>query len=266
MDAGLTWSEAMSWTHQVRGVIAEDHFSTSIDVGDHVARLVMRRCHQVAQKYGIDRPWIVDVGAGSGRLLGQLLALGFPADRLLGVDVRPAPDLPVHWIQGVAPRCLPQVDGPVFAHEFLDDIPADVVRDGRVWRTDGAPGPPASPEQLQWAQQWGNGVCGLTRDEAWQQIVDRVVVGEAIAVDFSAGDPVGHRRGRRGAWGADICAGVDFRSLRARTGGRVVPQHRLFTDHAVLGDRAGLGAFLWLTVTRPRRWVANPSASVTPAG
>ncbi len=266
MDAGLTWSEAMSWTHQERGVIAEEHFSTSIDVGAQVARLVMRRCQEVAEECGIDRPWIVDIGAGSGRLLGQLLALGFPADRLLGVDVRPAPDLPVRWIQGVAPACLPPVHGLAFAHEFLDDIPADVVRDGRILGTDGAPGPSASPEQLAWVQQWGDGVCGLTRDEAWRQIVDRVVVGEAIAVDFSGGDPVGHRRGRRGAWGADICAGVDFRSLRARTGGRVVPQHRLFPDHPVLGDPAGLGGFLWLTVTRPPGRADNPSPSPTTAG
>lgn len=266
MDAGLTWSQAMRWTHQERGVIAEEHFSTSIDVGDQVARLVLRRCQGVADQFGIDRPWIVDVGAGSGRLLAQLLALGFPADRLLGVDVRPAPDLPVHWIQGVAPDCLPPVRGLVFAHEFLDDVPADVVRDGRVVRVDGEPGPPATAAQVAWTRTWGDGVCGLSRDDAWQQIVDRVVVGQAIAVDFTGGLPVGHRHGRRGVWGADVCAGVDFRSLRARTGGRVVPQHRLFPDHAVLGDRSGLGSFLWLTVTRPAVGAPNPSASATPAG
>lgn len=247
MDAGVAgWAELMRRTHQEKGVVAEEHFATSIDVGDHVARFVLQRCREVAQRYGIRRPWIVDVGSGSGRLLAQLLALGFPGDRLLGVDVRAAPDLPVQWIQGVAPDCLPPVAGVVFAHEFLDDVPADVVREGRVQRVDGTPGPAASPEQLQWVRRWGDGVCGLTRDDAWEAIVGTVIAGEAIAVDFPPSDPVGHRDGRRGAWGADVCAGVEFRSLRARTGGRIVPQHRLFPQVPVLADRGGLGSFLWL--------------------
>jgi hypothetical protein len=89
-------------------------------------------------------------------------------------------------------------------------------------------------------------VCGLARDDAWEAIVGTVIAGEAIAVDFPPADPVGHRDGRRGVWGADVCAGVEFRSLRARTGGRIVPQHRLFPKVPVLADRGGLGSFLWL--------------------
>lgn len=273
MDADLgsgTWAELMRRTHHRGGVRGEEHFATSIDVDDQVARLVLRRCQAVALRQGIARPWIVDVGAGSGRLLAQLLHLGFPADRLLGVDVRPAPDLPVRWIQGVAPDCLPMLSGLVVAHEFLDDIPAEVIRDGRVERVDGTLGPAASSPEVVWAERWGEGVCGLTRDVAWEQIVGRVVAGEAIAVDFTGGLPVGHRRGRRGAWGADVCAGVDFRSLRARTGGQLIAQHRLFPGHPVLADRGGLGAFLWLFVQcppgQPSERAGNPSASLTPAG
>lgn len=243
-----TWSEAMRWTHQDHGVCAEEHFSTSIDVGDHVARLLLRRCEALR----IERPWIVDVGAGRGRLLRQLLDLGFPGDRLLGVDVRPAPDLPVQWIQGVAPDCLPEVAGLVFAHEFLDDVPADVVRAGRVELVDGSLGPAATPAQVEWAQRWGEGLCGVSRDDAWARIVASVRVGEAIAVDYTGG-LVGHLRGRRTAPipdGRDLSAGVDFRSLRARTGGWVVPQHRLFPGVPVLSDRAGLGSHLWLLALR----------------
>lgn len=254
MDAGLTWREAMTWTHVERGVQAEEHFTTSIDVADHIARVVLRRCQAAAQRHGIEQPWIVDVGAGSGRLLRQLLELGFPRDRLLGVDVRPGPPgLP--WIQGLAPNCLPQVAGLVFAHEFLDDVPADVVRNGRVERVDGSPGPAASPAQLAWAARWGEGVNGSSRDEAWAGIVESVVAGEAIAVDFAGGDPVGHLRGRRTPAvpdGRDICAGVEFRSLSDRTGGRIVPQHRVVTD-PVLADRSGLGGFLWLITDVPHR-------------
>lgn len=242
----------MRWTHQQRGVIAEEHFTTSIDIGDHVARFVLGRCQAAAQRHAITDPWIVDVGSGSGRLLAQLLDLGFPGERLLGVDVRPAPDLPVQWIQGVAPDCLPRVRGLVIAHEFLDDVPADVVRDGRVEYVDGSLGPPASPEQLEWAARWGEGVCGVSRDDAWAAIVGRVEVGEAIAVDYTGG-LTGQLRGRRTAAipdGRDLSAGVDFRSLRSRTGGRIVPQHRLFPDVSVLADSAGLGSHLWLFTSR----------------
>lgn len=252
MDEGLTWSQAMAWTHLEHGVRAEEHFATSIDVGDEIAHVVLRRCADAAARHGIARPWIVDVGAGSGLLLRQLLELGFPRDRLLGVDVRPGPaDLP--WIQAVAPDCLPRVAGLVFAHEFLDDVPADIVRDGHVERLDGSSGPAASSEQLAWARRWGEGVNGTTRDNAWARIVASVSVGEAIAVDFPGGGPVGHRHGRRTPAvvdGRDICAGVEFRSLRDRTGGRIVPQHRLVTD-PVLADKAGLGAFLWLITDVP---------------
>lgn len=244
-----TWAQAMRWTHEDHGVRAEDHFSTSIDVGDHVARLLLQRCNDARLRHGIEDPWIVDVGAGGGRLLSQFLDLGFPGERLLGVDIRPKPDLPVNWIQGVAPDCLPHVAGLVIAHEFLDDVPADVVRDGHVMRVDGRPGPDASAEQLAWVARWGQGVCGLTRDRAWAAIVDSLEVGEAIAVDFPGGEHVGHLQGRRTAAipdGRDLSAGVDFRSLRASTGGRIVPQHRLFPDVPVLADRAGLGTFLWL--------------------
>ena len=139
MDARhLTWSEAIAWTHQSpagfsRRHRAEEHFSTSIGVGDHVARVVLERCRAAAGRHGISSPWIVDVGAGDGLLLRQLLKLGFPAEQLVGVDVRPAPvDLPVRWIQGVAPACVPRFAGLLFAHEFLDDVPAEYVVDGRL--------------------------------------------------------------------------------------------------------------------------------------
>ena len=269
MDARLTWAQAMAWTHEVAfspHEPAHRHFTTSIDVGDHIARVVLDRCRAAAARHGIDRPWIVDVGAGSGRLLRQLLELGFPADRLIGVDVRPAPQLPVGWIQGLAPECLPQVEGLVFAHEFLDDIPVEVVHGGRVQTVGGRRGPVAAPADRQWAASWGDGPGGRHRDEVWSRIVSAVSAGEAIAVDYPRSAPVGHRTGRRlpayPDGRTDISAGVEFRALRARTGGRIVPQHRLLADAvadtladhaelAVLRERAGLGAFQWLIVDRP---------------
>ena len=271
MDAELTRSQVMARTHEAgdgfsRTQPAEEHFTTSIDVGNHVTKVVMQRCLAAARRHGIAEPWIVDVGAGSGRLLAHMIDLGFPAERLIGVDVRPAPDLPVHWIQGVAPACVPAVRGLLFAHEFLDDVPVEVVTDGLVLDRDGVPVGPAAPADLAWLQKWregDSGVVGRRRDEVWRTLTSRVVVGEAIAVDYAGGGPVGHWRGRRhdARLGVDISAGVEFRSCRAATGGRLVPQHRILAELepqdvqgaaelAVLRDRAGLGAFQWLITDR----------------
>lgn len=275
MDAQqLTWSQAITWTHTGPSGFsgrhrAEQHFATSMSVGTHIARLVFERCRAAAKRHHITRPWIVDVGSGNGALLRQLLALGFPADRLLGIDVRQRPpDLPVNWIRGVAPDCVPPVAGLIFAHEFLDDVPADWVVDGRVQTVDAQGrsyvGGIADPADLSWLRTWAGGDTGLVgrqRDEVWVELVDRVRVGEAIAVDFGSGAPVGHRAGRRCApvpdGLTDISAGVELRSCRTRTGGRLIPQHRLLADRravdvaeraelAVLRDRAGFGAFNWL--------------------
>lgn len=275
MDAGLTWSAAMTATHQVADGFsattrAEDHFTTSLDIGDHIARLILERCRNVAGRPGISDPWIVDVGAGSGTLLRQLIALGFPQDRLMGVDVRAQPaDLDVTWVQGIAPDCVPRVSGLLIAHEFLDDIPADVVRDGCLVAVAGDVGPAACADDLAWLRRWtgsDSGTVGRHRDEAWSRLVARLQEGEAIAVDFPASAPVGHRAGRRlrpvPDGNTDICAGVELRSCRQATGGRIHVQHRLLAgvtprtfqeraELAVLRDRNGLGAFEWLITEVP---------------
>lgn len=275
MDAELTWAQAMVGAHQVPGGFsftdrAEDHFTTSIRIGNHIAQVVKARCRSAAQRHGIARPWIVDVGAGDGLLLRQLVALGFPADRLLGIDVRPRPDgLDVEWIQAVAPDCVPRIEGLLFAHEFLDDIPADVVENAQVLSVAGTPVAPATPQDLGWLDEWAggdSGVVGWRRDDAWSALVAKVAVGEAVAVDYPGPRIVGHHRGRRldsaRAGDADISAGVELRSCRRATGGRIVPQHRVLADVAaddvqaraelrVLTDRNGLGAFEWLITDVP---------------
>lgn len=248
---------------------AEDHFLTSVDIGDHVARVVLDTVQRVAADYAIERPVVVDVGSGRGRLLAQLAGLGHPPEDLIGVDVKGRPeDLPagVGWVQGPAPEAVPEVHGVLFAHEFLDDVPAQILdAAGQVLGPRGPTGR-AEPADREWVDRWGGPVVGRYRDEAWRTLVDRVSVGCAIAVDWMGGSVVGHRRGRRlppvADGDTDLSAGVDLRSCRALTGGRVVPQHRILADRrptdpvgaaqwAVLTDRAGLGSFGWLITERP---------------
>lgn len=271
MDAELTWANLMARTHEAPDGFsstkpAQAHFTTSVDVGNHIAKLVLARCEAAASRHGIEQPWIVDVGAGSGRLLAQLIALGFPADRLIGVDVRPAPDLPVHWIQGVAPACVPPVQGLLFAHEFLDDVPVDVVAEGQVVDHRGTPIGPAHPDDLAWLQQWAgsdSGVVGRRRDEAWRTLVSRVAEGEAIAVDYTTTEPVGHWRGRRAV------AAPGRTSVRASTCGPAGPPPEGGSCRSTGCSPASLRS----TWGRPRNWrccatgrASAPSAGSSPIG
>ena len=91
---------------------------------------------------------VVDIGAGDGRLLSDLLALcrleypGLAARmRPIGIDVRRRPetaDRQITWITGEAPAALHALapmglplEGVVIAHEWLDTIPCDVIEIGR---------------------------------------------------------------------------------------------------------------------------------------
>ena len=79
-----------------------------------------------------DRVSVLDVGAGSGDLLAQVhdRAPSVLRERLavIGVDVRP-PDFDIDWRIAWAPADLGigAVTGVVMAHEWLDEIPCDVV-------------------------------------------------------------------------------------------------------------------------------------------
>lgn len=91
---------------------------------------------------------VVDVGAGDGRLISDLIAacrLEHPglAARInpVAIDVRrrpPGADRQITWITGEAPAALHAlaplglpIEGVVLAHEWLDTIPCDVVEVGR---------------------------------------------------------------------------------------------------------------------------------------
>jgi SAM-dependent MidA family methyltransferase len=146
--------------------------------------------------------------------------------RAVALDVHGGPpdlDPRVAWVVGAAPDAVPHdIRGLVVAHEWLDDIPLDLVERDHAGRfrlvlvtPDGREllGP-AIDDDISWAA-WGldaarsrewladwwpdtvdarpgdRAEIGLARDDAWRDAVARLTAGTALAVDY------GHERGRR---------------------------------------------------------------------
>jgi SAM-dependent MidA family methyltransferase len=148
---------------------------------------------------------------------------------------------------------VPALEGLLFANEWLDAVPLDVVFDGRLVEVavDGTErlGGPAPHELLQWAARWwprGRRVeVGLTRDRAWAGAVGKVRRGVAVAADYGhvlgdrsdLGDRrptlTGYRDGRQvhpvldGS--CDLTAHVALDACLAATGGRMLLQREALT-------------------------------------
>ena len=222
------------------------HFRTSVHATPVYAAAVRELAGRVDEALGRPDPFdLVDLGAGRGELL-QALPDVPPRWRLTGVDLAPDPGTGLRWAAEV-----PEVHGLLFANEWLDDMPLDVLFDGRVVEVapDGTEslGGPASPELLDWAATWwpqGRRVeVGLSRDRAWAAAVARVTRGVAVAVDYGhvLGDrsDYGDRRPTLTGWrdgrpvhpvpdgSCDITAHVALDSVAAATGGWVVAQRHV---------------------------------------
>jgi SAM-dependent MidA family methyltransferase len=230
----LPWSQA--WTaaavgpdgFYTRGPGAQHSlarfFRTSVQVGAVFHRAIARLVIEVDERLGEPaRLDLIDVGAGDGELLaGVLDALPPGIVRraiAVAVDVRPAPaslDARVRWVQGDAVDAVPTgLRGLLIAHEWLDDVPLDVVevdeqgglrlvlvdragvesRGPALDDTEGwaALGLDAAAARV-WLQRWcdppelvtpGRRVeVGLARDEAWRAVAERLEAGTALAVDY----------------------------------------------------------------------------------
>lgn len=204
---------------------AEDTFTTDVTAGPKVAERICdlagdRLAALLSEHAAVT---VTDVGAGDGTLLTQLMS-ALPravADglRWRALDVRERPaglDARIEWITGdarITAPGLPRGPGLVVAHEFLDDIPCDVVQideDRRrrlvLVRADGheSMGPPLheadacaalgvdSVALSAWCERWwprrepaARVEVGTTRDRAWRSILEIVDEGLAIAVDYS---------------------------------------------------------------------------------
>lgn len=164
----------------------QDHFRTSV-TSPVFAAAVRELAGRVDDALGRPDPFdVVDLGAGRAELLQALPEV--PARwRLTAVERAPDPGAGVRWRADVPP-----LTGLLLANEWLDDVPLDVVEDGRLVLVDRAgteaPGPPAGGDLLRWADRWwpggGRVEVGLSRDRAWADAVGRVERGLAVAVDY----------------------------------------------------------------------------------
>lgn len=256
------------------------HFRTSATASPVFATAVRRLAGRVDDALGHPDPFdVVDVGAGRGELLNALPDI--PARwRLTGVDLGPDPGTGPAWRTDV-----PALEGLLFSNEWLDDVPLDVVFDGRLVEvsSDGEEelGGPAPPEALAWASRWwpqGRRVeVGLERDQAWVAAVGQVRRGLAVAVDY------GHVLGDRSTWGdrrptltgwragrpvhpipdgsRDVTAHVALDALAHASGGRLLSQQEALLTLGIRSDPPPKE----LSKTDPRGYLAQLAEAASAA-
>ncbi|WP_069813948.1 SAM-dependent methyltransferase [Streptomyces sp. TP-A0874] len=193
-----------------------DHFRTSVHASPLFAGAVAELLGRVDRSLGSPATLtMVDLGAGRGELLTGVLARLAPEPlarlRACAVEVGPRPeglDPRIEWLTEPPAG----VHGLLFANEWLDNVPVDVVEvaaDGEprlvLVAPDGRerPGPrPARPD-ADWLDRWWplsepgrRAEIGRPRDEAWERAVGCLDRGLAVAVDY------GHRRSTRPPFGS----------------------------------------------------------------
>lgn len=235
----VTWSQAWRWAAGKFWASEQptSHFSTSASalVADRVARLVREADARLGQPPALH---VVDIGCGDGSLLALVRErCGDLAPRAawIGVDVRPVRIDGIEAVVADAPAPLPfaAVQGVVMAHEWLDEIPCDIVerddegvdrlvlveRDGREIL-----GPPIeddaacahcgvdAAEARSWLARWwplrepgDRAEIGISRDRAWTWMAGLLDSGTVLATDYghgAGGRSDGHRHGSLAAYRA----------------------------------------------------------------
>ncbi len=231
------------------------HFRTAVHASPLFAQAVTVLLRRVDDALGrpADGLALVDMGAGRGELLTGVLAALEPDEarrvRLCAVEraERPAGlDERIEWCSEVPEGVV----GLLFANEWLDNVPLDVVETGpggrpRYVLVDPAtgketPGGPPDPADLAWLRRWWplrgepgeRAEIGRTRDEAWAAAAGRLAAGLAVAVDYA------HSRDARPPLGT-LTGYRDGRQVRPVPDGSCD-----LTAHVALDSCAGPGAVL----------------------
>ena len=286
------WSEANDRFY--RSQSAEEHFATSVEMDARIAAALATIVTKLKVTRGNEEFLVIDIGSGSGRLLEQLQARIADPVSFMGIDVRPRPShLPseILWRQMHIDEDSLDITGNgettfglAIAHEFLDDIPCDIVEidDGmraRIVLVDPISGTeelgpclddpaarrfvePREPDALQqWMTTWwpltrpgARREIGLTRDRVWSRITRTLHSGAAVAIDYA------HSRADRtsGVWDGGTLKG--FASGRPR---RPVPDGSVnLTAHVALDALATPRAQL----TTQARVIGDSSLTSWPLG
>ena len=216
--SAVTWSRA--WRDASREFWSSEqpsaHFTTS--AGPLVAERIAEILREVDDRLGHPETLhVVDIGCGDGTLLAlvrEQCADMNPRARWTGVDVRPLDVVSVESLVAEAPCALPlgDVRGLVMAHEWLDEIPCDIVErdeDGvdRLVLVDRRGvevlGPPLTDDDAcaecgvdagktrSWLARWwplaepgDRAEVGIARDRAWHWMTELLAGGTALATDY----------------------------------------------------------------------------------
>jgi SAM-dependent MidA family methyltransferase len=264
----LTWREAMRRAlygpggFYLRGEAPAAHFRTSVHVSGAYAGAVLALLRETDAALGHpSRLDLVDVGAGRGELLTQVLAAAREEPALErriaphAIEVAPRPpgcSERIRWSRSLRRP----VTGLVIASEWLDNVPLDTVEYGpdgpRVLLVDPAtgeerPGPRPRPADLAWLDLWwppracgDRAEIGRTRDAAWSALTGRLR-GLAIAADYS------HLRCGRPRRGT-LAGYLDGRLVRpVPDGSRDITAHVALDSCAAAGEAAGAARSLLTT-------------------
>lgn len=272
----VTWRAAMqqalygSRGFYARGEPPAAHFRTSVHASPRYAAAMLALLREIDASLGHPaRLDLVDIGAGRGELLSQMLAMarripalpGPPpgphpaahpslAERICAraVEITPRPeglDAQIRWSRSVPSR----ITGLVIANEWLDTIPLDVAQltsDGprlvlvNTATGDERPGPPASGGDRAWLGQWwplrslgDRAEIGSARCAAWADVIGRLAAGLAVGVDY------GHLQAGRPTPGT-LAGYLDGRQARPIPDGSCdITAHVAMDACAAAGTRAG---------------------------
>ncbi|MEE1763466.1 SAM-dependent methyltransferase [Streptomyces sp. SP18BB07] len=275
------------------------HFRTSVHASALFAAAVARLLCRVDEALG--RPGelaFVDMAAGRGELVGGVLD-ALPADvasrtRAWAVELADRPPGLDHRIEWTAEPPT-GVRGLLFANEWLDNVPVDVVEVDAAGvarlvlvAEDGGEtlGAPAGGAEAQWLGRWWplapeeglRAEVGLPRDLAWAAAVAGVERGLAVAVDYAHlagsrppfGTLTGFRDGRETTpvpdGSCDITAHVALDAC-ALPGARLLTQREALRALGVTGGRPPLS----LATSDPAAYVralagAGEAAELTAPG